>query len=125
MIAWDLNSKNSSSQLSGPHKNPILDFAWHNSLVVSGDKAGFVALWDINKAEAFYTLRAHHGPVANILLYSNGLSHNLICTAGVEDGLLNIMDMRTNEKVFCQQIHSRSINGICSNAKGNRNLLFY
>ena len=32
-------------RLAGPHKSAILDFAWNNSLVVSGDKDGYVAFW--------------------------------------------------------------------------------
>jgi len=32
-------------RLAGPHKAAVLDFAWHNSLIVSGDKNGVVAFW--------------------------------------------------------------------------------
>ena len=45
MIIWDMNTKNEAVKLFGPHKEAILDFAWNNSLVVSGDKNGTVAIW--------------------------------------------------------------------------------
>ena len=48
-----------AQQLSGPHKNAILDFDWHNSLLVSGDKNGVIALWDINKAKEIKTYKSH------------------------------------------------------------------
>lgn len=47
MIMWDLGSKNLSEKLIGPHKEAIMDFEWQNSLLVSGDKAGVVAIWVI------------------------------------------------------------------------------
>lgn len=45
MIAWDLETKGEATKLFGPHKDPILDFDWKNSLVVSGDKGGTLAFW--------------------------------------------------------------------------------
>ena len=45
MIMWDLGSKTVSERLIGPHKEAIMDFEWKNSLLVSGDKSGVVALW--------------------------------------------------------------------------------
>jgi hypothetical protein len=48
LINRDLDSKNTATRLSGVHKEPVLDFDWHNSLVVSGDKNGYVALWVMN-----------------------------------------------------------------------------
>ena len=45
IILWDLGSKAVSERLIGPHKEAIMDFEWKNSLLVSGDKSGVVALW--------------------------------------------------------------------------------
>ena len=42
---WDLARKKESEKLIGPHKEAIMDFEWENSLLVSGDKAGVVAIW--------------------------------------------------------------------------------
>ena len=44
-MSRDLNSKNEAMRLAGPHKAAVLDFDWHNSLLVSGDKNGVVAFW--------------------------------------------------------------------------------
>lgn len=51
---WDLNGVNQGSQMFGPHKNAVLDFAWENSLVVSGDKNGVVSFWVIFIKEKGY-----------------------------------------------------------------------
>ena len=48
----------------GPHKDAILDFAWHNSLAVSGDKNGMVALWDINEGVPIKSAKIHKGAVS-------------------------------------------------------------
>lgn len=50
---------NTAQQLAGPHKNAILDFDWHNSLLVSGDKNGVMALWDINQGKEIKTTKSH------------------------------------------------------------------
>ena len=38
LIVWNLDSKTEAAKLSKGHKGPVLNFAWRNSLVVSGDK---------------------------------------------------------------------------------------
>ncbi len=45
LIVWDLDTLQDGQKLSGGHKNPVLEFAWRNSLVVSGDKSGKMVLW--------------------------------------------------------------------------------
>jgi len=45
IILWDLLAKAESERLIGPHKEAIMDFEWQNSLLVSGDKSGVVAIW--------------------------------------------------------------------------------
>lgn len=42
---WDLDRMDTVGQLYGPHKNAVLEMAWKNSLVVSGDKSGVIAMW--------------------------------------------------------------------------------
>jgi len=41
----DLTTKQEAQKLVGPHKSPVLDFDWHFSLLVSGDKDGFLGFW--------------------------------------------------------------------------------
>lgn len=45
IILWDLAKRDMSEKLIGPHKEAIMDFEWANSLLVSGDKSGVVAIW--------------------------------------------------------------------------------
>lgn len=45
IMLWDLAKKDMSEKLIGPHKEAIMDFEWVNSLLVSGDKSGVVAIW--------------------------------------------------------------------------------
>ena len=45
IILWDLGKRDMSDKLIGPHKEAIMDFEWMNSLLVSGDKSGVVAIW--------------------------------------------------------------------------------
>lgn len=117
MLIWDLNSKNEAMRLAGPHKAAVLDFAWHNSLLVSGDKNGVVAFWDINEGQPFKIFKEHGGAISQVVLSSDG-SNNMIITAGITDGLMCIHDMRSNKLIFKQQIHSGAINAIKVNDHG-------
>jgi WD40 repeat protein len=60
----DLNTKNNAIRLHGPHKDAVLDFAWNNSLVVSGDKSGTIAFWDINTGTPIKSSKIHKGAVS-------------------------------------------------------------
>ena len=48
-----------------------MEFAWRNSLAVSGDRAGGLAFWDINRPEPLKTVNAHGGAVSKITFYSD------------------------------------------------------
>jgi len=41
-------------------------------------------------------MQAHNGPVSKIHLYSDGVNKNLIISAGLKDGILNVIDMRSH-----------------------------
>ena len=45
LILWDLKRKKETERLLGPHKQAVMEFAWNNSLLVSGDKSGILAIW--------------------------------------------------------------------------------
>jgi WD40 repeat protein len=50
-----------------------MEFAWHNSLVVSGARDGSLAVWDINTGTPVQQISAHSGgPVSKIAFYSDG-----------------------------------------------------
>jgi WD40 repeat protein len=59
LIIWDLTSKKEVMKLKGAHKSIVREFDWHNSLLVSGDKDGYVAFWDINEGRPFKVAKAH------------------------------------------------------------------
>lgn len=48
MILWDFKKKRDVEKLMGAHKEAVMDFVWHNSLLVSGDKNGLLAIWVSN-----------------------------------------------------------------------------
>ena len=49
------------SNLSTPgfRQDVVTDFVWNNSLVVSGDKNGYLSIWDINSGDSIKKVQAH------------------------------------------------------------------
>lgn len=99
---WDLYTKKDAQTLFGPHKEAVLDFEWKNSLLVSGDKNGVVAMWvnnknylnyilnfllkiikDINTSTPVTYIRAHKGAVSKISFFSDLGDNNVIISCGV------------------------------------------
>jgi WD40 repeat protein len=87
IILWDLAKRSMSEKLIGPHKEAIMDFEWANSLLVSGDKSGVVAIWvrespmkDLNKCKMIKAMRTHKGSVSSIKFHAK---QGLISTAGL------------------------------------------
>lgn len=48
LLIWNLDTIECSQGLFNVHKDAVVEFAWQNSLVVSGDRTGNMAIWDIN-----------------------------------------------------------------------------
>ena len=69
MILWDLKKKDQATTLLGPHKEPIMEFQWKNSLIASGDKAGVLAFWDVNECKMIKASKAHKGAISNIRIH--------------------------------------------------------
>jgi len=46
--------------LFNAHKNAVVEFQWRNSLVVSGDRGGGMAIWDINTGKAVREMKGAH-----------------------------------------------------------------
>ena len=67
-------------------------------------------------------MQAHSGGVASIIFHSDNVSSHLICTSGINDGMVNIFDMRTNKPVFSKQIHKGAINQLTADMSGNSRL---
>lgn len=113
---YDLNSStNSLSTLSGVHKGAVTDFEWKNSLCVSAGRDGIIGIWDINQEVCINSHKVHNGQMNRIKFHSDECDTNLIITAGMNDGVLSAIDMRSNTKVFSKRIHSGSINFMDSN----------
>lgn len=82
MIIWDFKKKRDCEKLMGAHKDAVMDFVWHNSLLVSGDKAGVLAIWDLNEGKAVQAIKTHKGAVSNIKFASDG-DDRLILSTGL------------------------------------------
>jgi WD40 repeat protein len=55
--------------------------------------------------------------VSKIVFFSDG-SDNLVATAGLKDGKLNLFDMRTCKSVCSELVHRAAINFVTFNGNG-------
>ena len=55
------------------------------------------------------------GQISNIKLHSDNNATNLIITTGINDGIINVIDMKSNKKVFSKQLHRAAINYVGTN----------
>lgn len=106
---FDLTTLQCLSTLSGIHKGPVSEIEWKNSLCVSGSKDGSIAIWDLNQEKCIKHSKSHGGLVKTIKFFTgeddiNNNFSNLIITGGSNDGMINCIDMRTNDAVFSKQV---------------------
>ena len=95
LLVWRLDGLECVNGMFKGHSDAVMEFAWRNSLCVSGDRKGGLAFWDITRGQPLNKMNSHSGAVSKIVLYSDGQS-NVVMTAGQRDGKLNIFDMRTS-----------------------------
>ena len=50
LLVWNLDTEESLMGLFNGNRDAVMDFAWKDSLCVSGDREGILAFWDINRA---------------------------------------------------------------------------
>ena len=55
----------------GRSLDAIIDFAWSNSLAVSGDKTGIIAFWDVNTGQAIRLTKGHGTAVGKVSFYQD------------------------------------------------------
>ena len=110
LIVWDLHRQQPLTVCSGVHQAPVLTFDWHNSLLVSGDRAGVIAYWDVNTGQNLMHRPTHKGQILKILLASDASATNLVVSCGSNDGLICATDMRTHEPILQHQVHRAAIN---------------
>jgi len=97
LLVWNLDSSECVQGLFNAHKDAVVEFAWRNSLVVSGDRGGSMAIWDMNTGKCLRQMaNPHQGAVSKIKFFSDGVSQNLILSCGLKDGCLVAHDMRTH-----------------------------
>lgn len=80
-----------STQLLG-HSEAVLECAYRGNTFVSGDKGGFMMMWDMNIGEPKHRFRAHPAGVTAIECLED---ENTIITCGT-DGYVKIWDPRTD-----------------------------
>ena len=94
LLVWRLDGLECVNGLFKGHSDAVMEFAWKNSLCVSGDRKGGLAFWDINRGDPLMKMNGHSGAVGKCIL--DGQNSNIVVTAGQRDGKVNIFDMRTS-----------------------------
>jgi WD40 repeat protein len=79
----------------------------------------WILIQDINTGKSFKKVQAHGGAVACVHLFSDSVNTHLICTSGINDGMLNIFDMRNNKPILSEQLHKGAVNQVTSDMSGN------
>ncbi len=78
-----------------------------------------MAIWDINTGKCVREMaNPHQGAVSKIKFFSDGVSQNLILSAGLKDGCLVAHDMRSHQPVSRQKVHNAAINFLDTSLSG-------
>ena len=112
---FNQTSPSSLGVLCGVHKGPVTELAWQSSLAVTGGRDGTVALWDLNNEKCILSSKWHSGQIANIKLHSDFNESNLIISTGINDGVINVVDMKSNTKIYSKPVHKAAINFVGTN----------
>jgi len=67
LLVWNLDTLECIQGLFNGHKEAVVEFNWKHSLVVSGDRGGSMAIWDINTGQPIRMMKqAHSGHISKI-----------------------------------------------------------
>ena len=64
-----------------------------------------MAIWDINKLSCIYKQNVNAGQISKILFHTDGMDNNVIITAGINDGAITCIDMRSHEKIINKRVY--------------------
>ena len=113
LLVWNLDTIECSQGLFNGHKDAVVEFNWRNSLVVSGDRGGSMAIWDINTGQAVRSMPGvHKGHISKIEFYSDGQENNIVLSTGLKDGQIIVHDMRSHNPIKFMKIHGGAVNFI-------------
>lgn len=108
--------------LTGAHSQPVLEAAYHDTTLATGDKAGSLVVWDIERGQALTRFRAHPSPIS-ALLYEE--ESRTITSAGT-DGFVKVWDPRSSGSgmvfkvpVFAQSQQSSGPSGMSMGASSS------
>jgi WD40 repeat protein len=119
LLVWNLDTLECAQGLFNGHREPVVEFAWRNSLVVSGDRGGSMAIWDINTGQCVTKLPGvHQGALSKIALFSDGQNNNVFLSTGLKDGGLAAHDMRTHKPIKKERVHNAAINMLETTSSG-------
>lgn len=87
--------------LSGIHTQPVLECAYHQDTLATGDKAGSLVIWDLERGDALTRFRAHPSPISAIIYEEDSRS---IISAGT-DGYVKVWDPRASGSGLVMKTH--------------------
>eukprot|EP01112_Ceratiomyxa_fruticulosa_P013370 TRINITY_DN3760_c0_g2_i1.p1 TRINITY_DN3760_c0_g2~~TRINITY_DN3760_c0_g2_i1.p1 ORF type:complete len:319 (-),score=45.38 TRINITY_DN3760_c0_g2_i1:54-1010(-) len=87
---WESRAGREVGVLRG-HEAPVLDFVYTNNCILSGDREGTVKIWDTHRGDCLRTIKRHKGQISALC----GCDDEGLALTGGQDGVLNIIDLRT------------------------------
>jgi len=104
---WDCSGRGSLVTTLSGHKQPVMDFIWAHSTLVSGDREGSLRAWDAEQQMCVGVLVSQggskpRGQCSALGWYGDG-DTNLIM-AGDQTGALRIWDLRTGPTAVLDQV---------------------
>jgi WD40 repeat protein len=83
------------------HADPVLECAYFNNFLASGDKTGSLMIWDLQRGQALHRFRAHPGPITAIECNQES---RIVITSGT-DGFVKVWDPRSGGTGLVHKIH--------------------
>eukprot|EP01028_Stygiella_incarcerata_P013415 TRINITY_DN82279_c0_g1_i1.p1 TRINITY_DN82279_c0_g1~~TRINITY_DN82279_c0_g1_i1.p1 ORF type:complete len:392 (-),score=95.82 TRINITY_DN82279_c0_g1_i1:28-1203(-) len=106
---WDLNRCREVEVFRG-HGKAVFTFSWKNRFLASGCRDGLVCSWDVDTGKLLRKWRGHRQPVQCIEVLSGGSGGDdaQLVASGSWDGEVRVIDLRSKEVVFAEELHPKS-----------------